>query len=274
MRIYLVVLLFLFQLPARASQIVVGIWSKNFLAWDVWEQQMPKLTHRLLLYNQVAREVALEIRLLRFKEKNTQFITVPTHKVLLRVKLQPGQLAQFKYPKQGTGHDYMEFFENGQRVGIQEINAAQPPATVLRPDFRYYTANSANFGQLGYWLALESLYQQPGPARLALTIPKGYDEAYQLVKVTAGMDTLSPRSSNLDSLRITDAAIVRLDNQSWGAVLPRPALPESAAPALFTLETQYMSNSYYYDEQKVKHPRLESSGGARRFIPVFARPRD
>ncbi|UOQ52760.1 hypothetical protein [Hymenobacter cellulosivorans] len=262
----------LLQLPTRASQIVVGIWSKNFLVWDVWEQQTPKLTHRLLLYNQAAREVALEIRLLRFREVNYQFVTVPTHKVLLQVRLQPGQLAQFKYPKQGTGHDYMEFFENGQRVGIQEINAAQPAATFLRPDFRYYTATSANSGQLGYWLALESLYQQPGPAHLALTIRKGYDEEYQLVKVSAGQDTLSRRARNLDSLRVTDSSIIRLDNQSRQATVSRPALAESAAPAMFTLETQYMSNSYYYDEQKVRHPRLESSGGARHFIPVFARP--
>ncbi|MCB2378242.1 hypothetical protein LGH70_11645 [Hymenobacter sp. BT635] len=267
-------LLFLFlHLPARASQIVVGIRSKNFLAWDVWEQQTPRLTHRLLLYNQSTQEVELEIRLLRFRAVNTQFETVSTGKVLLRVKLRPGQLQQLKYPKQGSPHDFMEFFENGQPVGLQELNSRQPGPEVLHPGFRFYTATSANSGQLGYWLALESLYQQPGPARLALTIPKGYDEEYQLLKVTAGMDTLSPRSANLDSLRATDASIVRLDNQNRRAVVPRPALLAApSAPALFTLEIQYMSSSYYYDDQKIKHPRLEAGGGARHFIPVFPRP--
>ncbi|PJJ48004.1 hypothetical protein [Hymenobacter chitinivorans] len=272
MRHFLLVILLVLQLPARASQIAVGIWSKNFLAWDVWEQQPSRLMHQMLLYNKASHEVALEVRLLRFREVNTQFETVPTSKVLFRVKLQPGQLQQLKYPKQGTGHDYMEFFENGQRVGVQELNGTPPPAAAVQPDFRFYSASSANSGQLGYWLALESLYQQPGAARLALFIPKGYDEEYQLVRITAGQDTLGSHLPNLDSLRVIDASIIRLDNQNRRAVVPRPALPVSAAPALFTLETQYMSNSYYYDEQKVRHPRLESGGGARRFIPVFARP--
>lgn len=266
-RLLLFFLVFL-QLPAQASQIAVGLWSKNLLAWDVWEKDQ-QLTHRLLLHNQGARPIEVEIRLLRFKTVNNQFVTVPTHKVLHKVQLAPRQLLQLRYPKPG-GNDYMEFFENGRRIGLLEINGTPPSAPALQAGFRFYSGTSANSGQLGYWLGFDALYG--GPSRLGFYAPKRYPEQYQLVKITVGYDTLSRAPSNLDSLRTLDPAILRLDSASLQAVVPRPSLPPSALYAMLTLETQYLSTSYYYDEQKRRLPQKQTEGSARHFIPVFAKP--
>lgn len=179
MRKYLFVLLLLTQLPARASQIVVGIWSKSLLAWDIWERDK-QLTHHLLLRSAASQPVTVEIRLRRYRDVHDQLVLVPTGKVLYRGKLRPGQLTPLKYPKSGSENGYMEFFENGKRVGLLEINARKPAASLVHAGLRYYTNTSADAGPLGYWLGFESLYA--GPSRLVLFRPKGYDEEYQLVK--------------------------------------------------------------------------------------------
>ena len=270
MRIVFILLVLLAQLPARASQIVVGIRSKSLLVWDVWEQKK-QLEHRLLLHNQGAVEIELVVRRQRFAEIGTQFQKSPAAKVLYRVRVRPHELVQLSYPRQRSGREFMEFTENGRNVGLLELDDAAPSPAARVGQHRFYASKGSNSGHLGFWLGFETLHAGAAPALMTFYLPKVYDEQYQLVKVTAGMDTLSHRSANLDSLAATDPTILRLSNQQPRATAPRPLPASPAALAVFTLEIEYMSNSYYYDEQKNKHPQLASEGGSRRFIPVFAR---
>ncbi|TGE22362.1 hypothetical protein E5K00_19155 [Hymenobacter aquaticus] len=261
-------LLLLLQLPTRASQVVVGIVSKNLLVWDVWEKDPQNLTHRLLLHSSAAQDVRVEIRLRQYREMNR--VPAPRGKVVFRGKLPPGQLTQLRYPHSPTGHDFLEVFENGRSVGLLEINSRRPEAALVQNGLRFYTNTGANGGPLDYWLGFESLYA--GPSRLVFHRFQGYPEEYQLVQIRPGLDTLFHRPANLDSLAASDPSILRLDAAHPQAQAARPTQDAASAVGMLTLETELMSQSYYYDEQKNRHPQRQSSGGSRRFIPVFARP--
>ena len=97
MRTYFLLLFLLWQLPAQASQIVVGIWSKNLVTWNVWAKTGNQLKHQMLLYNTAPQDMQLEVRLLRFKEENYQFETASTNKVLYRVRLRPAPAANARW---------------------------------------------------------------------------------------------------------------------------------------------------------------------------------
>ncbi|TGE23041.1 hypothetical protein [Hymenobacter metallicola] len=256
-------MLLLLHLPARASQVVVGLVSKNLLVWDVWEKDQQKLTHRLLLHSSAAQAVPVELRLRQYQQLNR--VPAPRGKVVFRGQLHPGRLTQLPYPKAPTGHDFLEVFENGRSVGLLELNSRRPAAALVQNDLRFYTNSGANGGPLDYWLGFESLYA--GPSRLVFHRFQGHAEEYELVQIKPGLDTLTHRPANLDSLAAFDPSILRLD-----AAHPQTQTSRPAAVGMLTLETEMLSQSFYYDEQKNKHPQRQSSGGSRRFIPVFTKP--
>ena len=275
MRKELLLLLLVLHVPAWGSQIVVGLASDNLVSWSVWERKGNALKHYLLLYNKGPQQMEVKIKLRRFSSDGSQFTNVPTNQTFFHVAVGARQLVRLKYPKKQLGLDFMEYFENGQSIGLLPASTDRPGKAVLNNQYRFYTNQGANSGQMGYWLAFESI--DAPPTRLVLTAADPFypasetlKEEYCLVKLYAGFKAGYPQPGVLDSLVTAGAgaSIVRLDLAHPSALMPVGA--DVAAPGFSTFGVcvERVENYLSYDEARRLVPR-KSIGGRVVFIPVF-----
>jgi len=263
-------------LPARASQIVVGLRSDNLVSWSIWKRQGAGLKHYLLLYNKGSQAVEVALQLRRFASGGSRFTDVSPHTALAHRRLAAGQLVWLPYPKKLGGRDYAEYFENGASIGLLPGNAGWPPKAVVNEQFQFYANQGADARWLGYWLALDSIHALP--RRLAFTAEHRFPapdemlkEEYHLLKLYPDFKGAPyPRAGVLDSLAATDASITRFDPAHPSAVVPVPAALATAGFSFFVVYIEQVSDGYNYDEAKhlVPNKTINSTIG---FIPVFPR---
>jgi hypothetical protein len=280
MKRILFILLMLGQLPALASQIVVGLRSDNLLSWGVWEREGTRLKHYLLLYNKGSQPLTVTIREQRFRPAGSNFADVGTHKLLHRTQLKAQQLVRLRYPASRGKLDFMEYFENGASIGLLPINARRPDAVALGGvAYRFYTSEGANSDGMSYWLAFNSLYSPPTHLQLTAepTEPRAAglrrgEEEYGLVKLYAPNAATPTRPGTLDSLFTTgvDPTIARLDNAQRSATLTVRSETIPAQLTMLVLHTENVSKFFRYNEQR-QLVEDKAVGGAQYFFPLFPR---
>ncbi|WP_426059516.1 hypothetical protein [Hymenobacter sp. B1770] len=272
MKILLLLLLLLLQLPANASQIVVGLRSDNLISWSVWEREGSSLKHYLLLYNKTPQELDIRALLKRFKSVSTNFEVVPTSRTLFHVPLAAHTLVRLRYPKHDTGLDFMEYFENGAGIGLLPFNNARPDAVALYGlQNRFYSNEGMNNGLAGYWLGLETIYSTPTQVQALIEPTNCSFGGYQLLKICATDEDAQHQAGKLDSLTGEDSSIRRLDSTHWSAEVPvRPLRANIATPnvSVLVLLMDRVEIISCYDENR--RPVSEKSiGGSIHFFPVF-----
>jgi hypothetical protein len=111
MKKYFLILFSVFQIQVHASQIVVGLNTKNITVWNFWENNNGNLKHYLCLYNQTQKEIKIEVKLKKYKSVGTNFEEVKTNKTFYKVNLVAGQLMKLEYPTQSDKLDFMALLE-------------------------------------------------------------------------------------------------------------------------------------------------------------------
>lgn len=279
MKKYLFALLLLGQLPALASQIVLGLRSDNLISWDVWAREGTTLRHYLLLYNKSAQPLNVTIREQRFPAAGPAAATGSSPRRLARQELAPRQWLRLRYPKSRAGLAYLEYFEQNVSIGLLPLNAHRPDAATLAgPPYHYYTNSAANASELRYWLAFNALDTPPAQLRLTAvatelrgSVPfRRGQEAYGLVRLYPPTVATPKQPGTLDSLFTAgcDPAIVRLDSTHRSALLPATPTAPAGQPAMLVLLTENVEKYLRYNEQRQLVPD-KALGGARYFLPFF-----
>ncbi|RZK15576.1 MAG: hypothetical protein EOO56_22545 [Hymenobacter sp.] len=275
MRKALLLVFLLGQLPALATQIVVGLRSDNIISWGVWEREGTSLKHYLLLYNNSSQPLSLVIR-----EWDSQAVSpVPgKSKKLYQSQLLAKQLVRLRYPKTRAKVGYLEYFENAVSVGVLPSNLSRPDAAALSGEtYRYYTNEGSNSHSLTYWLAFNSLVTPPAQLRLTaatafptFTPHRRGEEAYCLVKLYPSYAAAPRQPGALDSLLAAgpDPTIGRLDSARQAVVVPASFrfLPMPLPVLVVLIET--VEHSFRYNEQRQLVPD-KSVSGVRCLLPFF-----
>lgn len=280
MKKYLLALLLLGQLPALASQIVVGLRSDNLISWGVWEREGATLQHYLLLYNKSAQPLDVIIREKRFQAAGTSFTTGPTQRRLARQKLAPQQWVRLRYPESRAGLAFLEYFEHNVSVGLLPLNAHRPDAAALAgAAYRFYTNEGANSGELRYWLAFNALDAPPAQLRLTAAASefrrlapfRRGEEAYGLVRLYPSAAATPSQPGTLDSLFTAgpDPTIARLDSAHQAVLVPAGASGPAGQFAMLVLLTENVEKYFRYNEQRQLVP-AKSVGGAKYFLQFFS----
>lgn len=185
-----------------------------------------------------------------------------------------------KYPKKLPEFDLLEYFENDQRIGLLLASNAKPDNTLFNDSSRFCTNEGVNAGNLGYWVALQSIHALP--KRIVLTAARKFyppsellKQEYHLVKLFPNLYAQYPQPGVLDSLFTAgaDASIVRLDAARPRAVVPVRADLVTPGFSVFAICFEWIEDGYWYDEAKRLVPH-KSIGGRIVFIPVFpAKPK-
>jgi hypothetical protein len=273
MRKYLVLLLLLLSGPAWSSQIIVGLRSDNLVSWSVWERQGSRLKHYQVLYNKGPEPLDIEIRLRRFALEESSLTDLGARKTLYHLRVPSQQVTRLKYPKGLADHEYAEYFENGQGIGLLPASVRQPSGAALRNEYHFYTDQGLDGHQLGYWVAFKTL--NTPPAQVALTAANAFytpdallKEEYHFVKLYPFAEITYPSLGTLDSLAATDAAIARFDQAHPSAVLAVGSGIAAPGFSLFAIYLERVEDGFIYDESKRRIPH-KSYGHDVVFLPVF-----
>jgi hypothetical protein len=243
------------------------------VSWSVWERQGSQLKHYLVLYNKGQEPLDIRIKLRRFALESSSLTDLGVSKTLYRIQVPSQQLKRLKYPKALADHEYTEYFENGQRIGLLPATVQRPSATVLRDDYRFYTDQGLDAHLLGYWVGLRAL--DSPPTQLVLTAANSFyppsrflKEEYHFVKLYPFSENSYPLPGTLDSLAATGAAVTRFDLAHPSAVLPVGPGIAGAGFSRFTIYLERVEDGFMYDEAKRLVPN-KAFGGNLAFIPVF-----
>lgn len=259
MKKYLIVLFCIIQIQSYASQIAVGIFSKNVIAWNIWEYNKGKLKHYLYLFNQSNEKIKVEVKLKKFKsDGGTGFEEVKTNKVFFKVKLTSNQILKLSYPEKSDRLDFMEFFENDKRIGLLNFNSDKPNQSFINDKYKFYSNSSFNNGSGIFWIRFESVFSPITEVGIIAKLnPKDYD--YYLIKlITRDKETDDGESSwtKLNKLQKSDESIIKLD--------------KSANPYTFKLQRDFEQKKFIsliFIMEFVKDGKMQSAENGR--IPIF-----
>lgn len=280
MRKVLLLLFLLGQLPALASQIVVGLRSDKLISWGVWEREGTTLEHYLLLYNKSSQPLNLVIREWNSEAASPARCAVSKLKSLYRSKLPTKQLVRLRYPKL-RANGFMEYLEDNASVGVLPSNTDRPDAAVLRGEaYRYYTNEGANSGGLRYcyWLAFNALDAPPAQVRLVAT-PAAFswsgprrrgEESYSLAKAYGSYEAAPRHSGTLDSLVAAgpDPTIGRVDSAHQTVLVPAGVRFLPAQLPVLVLTIERTERFFRYNEQR-QQVLGQSVSGATYLLPFF-----
>ncbi|MBC8085074.1 MAG: hypothetical protein H7Z21_17900 [Hymenobacter sp.] len=267
-------LLVLPLLPVAASQIVTGLRSENLVAWSVWEKQGLRLKHYLLVYNNGAQPLQIDVKLKKLRSVSTNFEDVHTNNTFFRQLLHPKQLVKFPYPRKAADLEFFEFFEAGKSVGLMTIDTSRPNAALLKEPYHFYSNQGMNSGEMLYWVALESIYTVP--AHIRITAESRFRNQYYLTKLCPAYDENFSWPYKLDSLSTQDASIIKFDSARTSATLPVPS-NQSTLNSNFVkliLLTEQVESGYHYDEQKRIVPDKGVTYSSMNFLPFFPRRKE
>lgn len=281
MRKVLLLLFLLGQLPALASQVVVGLHSDKLISWGVWEREGTTLTHYLLLYNKSSQPLHLVIREWNSEAASSAHRAAGKLKILHRSKLPAQQVVRLPYPKTRAKAGFMEYFEDNASVGVLPSNTDRPDAAALRGEtYRYYTNEGANSGGLHccYWLAFNALDAPPAQVRLVAT-PAAFawsgprrrgEESYSLVKAYGSYEDAPRQSGTLDSLVAAgpDPTIGRVDSAHQAVLVPASVRRLPAQQPVLVLTIERTERFFRYNEQR-QQVLGQSVSGAMYLLPFF-----
>lgn len=206
----LLVFLLFAGIKSYASQLVIGLSSKSLIAWNIWEYKHGELKQHLLLFNQGEKEINVEIKEKRFSDNGNTFSEITTDSTFYKLDLAPGKLMKLAYPQVKGSMVYMEFLENQEDIGLMEINLAHPPAAFVQKKFGYYSNESINSGELGYWVKLSSIYDPKAKISFGLDEQGRKYEVSQLIKVLKPGEEISRDKEELSALKDTDESILEV----------------------------------------------------------------
>lgn len=204
-------LLLLVSLKSYSSQLAIGLISENLVAWNVWEYKHGELKQHLLLFNQSKKEIAVTIKEKRYYDNGITFKDISTDTTFHELALAAGKLVKVPYPQSTGKMVFMEFLEDGEKIGLLEINPAHPPKAFVQKKYGYYSSEGINSGLLGFWVKLTSIYDPNA------TISFGYDqgqrkyEMSQLIKVLQPGEEIPRDQIELAARKATDKSILEIN---------------------------------------------------------------
>ncbi len=226
MKKILIVLLFLFSLKAHASQLLIGLFSENIVAWNIWEYKDGVLQHHLLLFNKGKSARELQIKQKSFKAKDTSFEVVPTDVTFHQLSLDPGQLVKVAYPQRTDEARFMEFFENRESIGMLEIREEEPAKAFVDKKYGFYSNEGINSGPLGYWVKLKSIHDPKTEVVFGFDLKLSKKEHSQLIKVLKHDQNIPQDQSDLAVLKAADKTIIEISQPKSEAVFNLDLNPE------------------------------------------------
>lgn len=157
MKMYFLILFSLLQIQALGSQIVVGLRAKNTVIWHFWENKNGHLKHYLYLYNKTQSETVIDINLKRFKSIGSVFEVEKAQKIFDKVRISAGQFKKLAYPEEKGRLDFMNFFEDGNDIGLLHFDLEKPDKSFVQDKYRYYSHAGMNGASTLFWTRFESI---------------------------------------------------------------------------------------------------------------------
>ena len=211
MKKYIFILIIISQIPCFASQIVVGLSSKNIIVKNIWERNSGELKHFLYVYNKTQKEINLEIKLNSFESNGTNFHLADSHTIYTN-QIAPNLITKFEYPQSSTNLDFMCFIEDGIDIGLLNFNAKEPEKSFVNDQYNFYSNEIDRSVEISLWLRYKSL-SDPSSEVGVLSIEKASD--YLLLRfANDSKNDLKKYEGKLDSLQKTDKSIIKLDQSN------------------------------------------------------------
>jgi hypothetical protein len=236
-KILLISILF-YGLNSYSSQIAIGLVTDDIIAWNIWEYNNGKLKQYLILYNKDFKRRDIEIKLIRFKEVGSNFEVVKTNITFYQISLKPNQFLKLKYPKKIERLDFMNFFDSHKNIGLMSINSNRPKESFVQKKYGYYSNESINSGNLGYWVRIESIFDPESEISFESKLRRKGD--VQLIKIIDDLESFVNQNVYLTDLKSTDNSIIELNSRKTRASTKLRTVKLEKGIILITISMNYI----------------------------------